>query len=164
MSKRPPAQRSALALFAALALASVVSSVAAAQETQAPSAPAAAASKPSAAPAAESGGVATKTTISNDEMRSSSAQNTYDAIKNVPGVTQADAKAGGGSDNLQIRGIHLDSATGYRLDGGLPMVNTLTLQTEDKEQLQVLKGAGALEYGIASPAGIINYVLKRATK
>jgi iron complex outermembrane recepter protein len=97
-------------------------------------------------------------------MRSSSAQNTYDAIKNVPGVTQADAKAGGGSDNLQIRGIHLDSATGYRLDGGLPMNNSLILETEDKEQVQVLKGAGALEFGIASPAGIINYVLKRATK
>ena len=34
MSKRPPAQRSALALFAGLALASVASPPAAAQETQ----------------------------------------------------------------------------------------------------------------------------------
>jgi iron complex outermembrane recepter protein len=114
--------------------------------------------------AAETGGVATKTTITNDELQSSNAQNTYDAIKNVPGVTQADTSAAGGSDNLQIRGIKLGSTTGYRLDGGLPIVNNIILSTEDKAQVQVLKGAGALEYGLASPAGIINYVLKRATK
>lgn len=38
------------------------------------------------------------------------------------------------------------------------------MSTEDKDEVQVLKGAGALKYGVASPAGIINYVLKRATK
>ncbi len=114
--------------------------------------------------ASETGGVATKTTISNEELQSSNAQNTYDAIKNVPGVTQADANSAGGSDNLQIRGIKLGSTTGYRLDGGLSIVNNIILSTEDKAQVQVLKGAGALEYGLASPAGIINYVLKRATK
>jgi iron complex outermembrane recepter protein len=113
--------------------------------------------------AAETGGVATKTTISSDDISSSAAQNTYDAIRNVPGVTQADANSAGGSDNLQIRGIKLGSTTGFRLDGGLPIVNNVVLETEDKAQVQVLKGAGALEYGLASPAGIINYVLKRAT-
>ena len=112
--------------------------------------------------AAENGGVATKTTISNADIESANAQNTYEAIKNVPGVTQADTSAAGGSDNLQIRGIKLASNTGYRLDGGLPMVNNIVLATEDKAQVQVLKGAGALEYGLASPAGVINYVLKRA--
>jgi iron complex outermembrane receptor protein len=112
----------------------------------------------------ETGGVATKTTISTDEISSSNAQNTYDAIRNVPGVTQADANSSGGSDNLQIRGIKLGSTTGFRLDGGLSIVNNVILQTEDKAQVQVLKGAGALEYGLASPAGIVNYVLKRAAK
>ena len=120
---------------------------------------------PSPRPAAvENRGVASKTTISGEELQQANAQNTYDVIRDVPGVAQADAKAGGSADNLQIRGIHLSSTTGYRLDGGLPIVNDIILSTEDKEQVQVLKGAGALEYGIASPAGIINYVLKRATK
>ncbi|HEV3087039.1 MAG TPA: TonB-dependent receptor [Candidatus Elarobacter sp.] len=117
----------------------------------------------SSGPTVEGGSVATKTTIGRDELQSSNAQNTYDAIKNVPGVAQADAKAGGGADNLQIRGIHLNSTTGYRLDGALPINNNVIMSTEDKERVQVLKGAGALEYGLASPAGIINYVLKRAT-
>lgn len=117
----------------------------------------------SSGPTIEGGSVATKTTINRAELESSNAQNTYDAIKNVPGVVQADAKAGGGADNLQIRGIHLTSTTGYRLDGGLPIVNNVAMPTEDKAQVQVLKGAGALEYGVAAPAGIVNYVLKRAT-
>lgn len=112
--------------------------------------------------AAETGGVATKTTITNAELEATNAQSTYEAIKNVPGVTQADSSAAGTSDNLQIRGIKLASNTGYRLDGGLPIVNNIILSTEDKAQVQVLKGAGALEYGLASPAGIINYILKRA--
>jgi iron complex outermembrane receptor protein len=111
---------------------------------------------------AETGGVATKTTITNAELEATNAQNTYEAIKNVPGVTQADSSAAGTSDNLQIRGIKLASNTGYRLDGGLPIVNNIILSTEDKAQVQVLKGAGALEYGLASPAGIVNYILKRA--
>lgn len=112
--------------------------------------------------AAETGGVATKTTITGNELEASNAQNTYEAIKNVPGVTQADSSAAGTSDNLQIRGIKLASNTGYRLDGGLPIVNNIILSTEDKAQVQVLKGAGALEYGLASPAGVVNYILKRA--
>lgn len=112
--------------------------------------------------AAENGGVATKTTISGSEIEATNAQNTYEAIKNVPGVTQADSSAAGTSDNLQIRGIKLASNTGFRLDGGLPIVNNIIMSTEDKAQVQVLKGAGALEYGLASPAGIVNYILKRA--
>jgi len=114
--------------------------------------------------AIENVGVATKTTINQEQLRQDNSQNTYDAIKAVPGVAQADAKAGGGADNLQIRGIHLASNTGYRLDGYMPMENNIIMSSEDKEQVQVLKGAGALEYGLTSPAGVVNYYLKRATK
>jgi iron complex outermembrane recepter protein len=34
---------------------------------------------------------------------------------------------------------------------------------EDKERVEVLSGASGLLYGLASPAGIVNYVLKRPT-
>jgi len=124
--------------------------------------------RPSPSPTARAGvenvGAATKTTINQEQLRQDNSQNTYDAIKAVPGVAQADAKAGGGADNLQIRGVHLPSNTGYRLDGYLPMENNVFMVPEDKELVQVLKGAGALEYGLTSPAGIVNYYLKRATR
>ncbi|MDB5026421.1 MAG: TonB-dependent siderophore receptor [Candidatus Eremiobacteraeota bacterium] len=110
----------------------------------------------------DKGGAATKTTIASDALQSSNSQNTYDAIKNVPGVAPADARGGSTADSLQIRGIKLSSTTSYRLDGGLPIVNNINLPIEDKCRIEALKGAGALEFGIASPAGIINYVFKRA--
>lgn len=104
-----------------------------------------------------------KSTIGSEAIQNSGAQNTYDAIKNVPGVTQSDAKGGSVADNVQIRGIHLSSTTGYRLDGGLPIVNNLIMPIEDKERIETLKGASALVFGLASPAGVINYIMKRAT-
>jgi iron complex outermembrane recepter protein len=113
--------------------------------------------------AVDKGGVVTKTSITSDALQSSTSQNTYDAIKNVPGVAPADARGGAVADALQIRGIKLSSTTSYRLDGGLPIVNNISLPIEDKCRIEALKGAGALEFGVASPAGIINYVLKRAT-
>ncbi len=115
-------------------------------------------------PSAEAGGggVVTKTTITSDALQSSNSQNTYDAIKNIPGVVQTDTRGGAITDSLQIRGIKLSSTTSYRLDGGLPLVNNIALPVEDKCRVEAFKGAGALEFGIASPAGIVNYVLKRA--
>ena len=107
-------------------------------------------------------GAVTKTTITSDALQSSNSQNTYDAIKNVPGVVQTDTRGGAITDSLQIRGIKLSSTTSYRLDGGLPLVNNIALPVEDKCRVEAFKGAGALEFGIASPAGIVNYVLKRA--
>ena len=112
---------------------------------------------------ARGGGVVTKTTITSDALQSSNSQNTYDAIKNIPGVVQTDTRGGAITDSLQIRGIKLSSTTSYRLDGGLPLVNNIALPVEDKCRVEAFKGAGALEFGIASPAGIVNYVLKRAS-
>ena len=38
----------------------------------------------------------------------------------------------------------------------------ITSPTENKERVETLKGANALMFGVASPAGIINFVTKRA--
>ena len=107
--------------------------------------------------------VQSKSSINSDAVQNSGASNTYEAVQNVPGVTQSDAKGGAVADNVQIRGIHLNSVTGYRLEGGMPIVNNLIQPLEDKERIETLKGASALAFGLASPAGVINYTLKRAT-
>jgi len=108
------------------------------------------------------GGVLTATSVTSDAVQSSNSQNTYEALKHVPGVAPADPRGGATADALQIRGIKLSATTSYRLDGGLPIVNNIALPVEDKCRIEAHKGAGALEFGIASPAGIVNYVLKRA--
>jgi TonB-dependent siderophore receptor len=91
------------------------------------------------------------------------AQEGYsEAIKNQAGVAPSSSK-GSPSDTISIRGINVNPVSNYRLNGGLAIAGVMTVPTEDKERLETLKGANALMFGIASPAGIINLVTKRAT-
>ena len=84
-----------------------------------------------------------------------------EAIKNVAGV-QPTNSAGSSNDAFAIRGIKLNLFSNYRLDGGLPVTGVITNPTENKVRVETLKGANALMFGVASPAGIINFVTKRA--
>jgi len=90
------------------------------------------------------------------------AQEGYsEAVKNQAGVAPASSK-GSPSDTISIRGINLNPISNYRINGGLAVAGVMTVPTENKERLETLKGANALMFGIASPAGIINLVTKRA--
>jgi iron complex outermembrane receptor protein len=101
--------------------------------------------------------------IGQKTLEARGADSTYDAIKNVSGVSYANTKSGDFADDLQIRGIHLISTASYRLDGGLAIVNNTWMPPYDKETVQALKGASALFFGIVNPGGVINYVTKRPT-
>lgn len=85
----------------------------------------------------------------------------YDAVRNTAGVTR---QQNGGEtwDQLVIRGIAVENRTNYRLNGSLPIMNFSQVPMEDKERVEVLKGASALYYGFTSPAGVVNFVTKRA--
>jgi iron complex outermembrane receptor protein len=85
----------------------------------------------------------------------------YDALRNVAGVTRQQLNALA-YDQLAIRGIALDNRSSYYLNGVLPIDNNIWMPMEDKERVEVLKGASALYYGFAVPAGIVNMVMKRA--
>ncbi len=104
----------------------------------------------------------TKSVISRGALDKENPQDGYEALKSVAGVTSASAK-GTISDNLNIRGIQLDTYSSYRLNGGVSLVNIIAIPSENKERIEALKGANALMFGIASPAGIVNLVTKRAT-
>jgi iron complex outermembrane recepter protein len=102
----------------------------------------------------------TKEVVSGQAL--SSTQEGYsDAIKNVAGV-QPTNSSGSANDAFAVRGIKLNLFSNYRLDGGLPITGVITNPTENKQRVETLKGANALMFGVASPAGIINFVTKRA--
>lgn len=104
----------------------------------------------------------TKNVVSRAAMDAMDTQDGYaDAIANVAGVASNNAK-GSAADSVKIRGIQLNLFTDYRLNGGLPITGVMSFPTEDKERIEALKGANALMFGIASPAGIINLVTKHA--
>lgn len=89
------------------------------------------------------------------------ATSIYDALKNTAGVTRS--QLGEGTyDNISIRGILVENRSNYRLNGALPVVNLIDLPLENKERVEVLKGASGLYYGLIPPSGVVNLVTKRA--
>ncbi|VVD33347.1 Ferrichrome-iron receptor [Paraburkholderia dioscoreae] len=85
----------------------------------------------------------------------------YDALRNVAGVTRQQL-SGLAYDNISIRGIPLDNRSSFYFNGVLPIDNNIWMPMEDKERVEVLKGASALYYGFTVPAGIVNMVTKQA--
>jgi iron complex outermembrane receptor protein len=90
------------------------------------------------------------------------ARSVFDAVRNTAGVSQAQINTVIFS-NLAIRGIQVDNVTNYRLNGVLPIINFVDMPLEDKDRVEILKGAGGLYYGFATPSGIVNLVTKRPT-
>src|SRR5262245_50624057 len=95
-------------------------------------------------------------------IRSQQADGLLDALRNTAGVSPSQVTTIVYS-NLAIRGIRVENRTNYRLNGVLPVVNLVDLPLEDKDRVEVLKGASGLYYGFTTAAGIVNLTMKRPT-
>ncbi|MDP9123286.1 MAG: TonB-dependent receptor plug domain-containing protein [Pseudomonadota bacterium] len=117
--------------------------------------------EPAKVPKEESGLPLTKVVVDRKQIESGAEQEGYtEAVKNVPGAMNNNGK-GNANDALRFRGLQLGLFSNYRINGGLAITNVVTVPTEDKEKVEALKGANALMFGLASPAGILNLVTKR---
>ncbi|MBO9685993.1 MAG: TonB-dependent siderophore receptor [Mitsuaria chitosanitabida] len=103
----------------------------------------------------------TNAVMSRELLDAQGAQGLFDALKNTAGVTRSQV-SGSTYDNLSIRGIVVENRGNYRLNGSLPIVNLIDIPLENKEQVEVLKGASSMYYGMVPPSGIVNFVTKRA--
>lgn len=95
-------------------------------------------------------------------LKSQQAVDLIDAVRNTAGVSTT----GTGTvayDNIAIRGIPVDTRANFRLDGSLRVLSAIAFPLEDKDRVEVLKGASALYYGFSSPSGIVNLTMSRAT-
>lgn len=99
--------------------------------------------------------------ITREVLDAQAARGIFDALKNTAGVTRSQV-SGSAYDNLSIRGIVVENRGNYRLNGSLPVINLVDMSMENKERVEVLKGASGLYYGFVPPSGIINLVTKRA--
>jgi iron complex outermembrane receptor protein len=99
--------------------------------------------------------------VTREVLELQAAGGLYDALRNTAGVTRQQ-NGGDTWDQLVIRGLAVENRTNYRLNGALPVMNFSQVPMEDKERVEVLKGATALYYGFTSPAGVVNFVTKRA--
>ena len=67
------------------------------------------------------------------------------------------------NNQVNIRGLSVYGSLSKRVDGLVAMVRSGDLPVEHMERVDILKGVGGFLHGIASPGGIVNYVLKRPT-
>jgi iron complex outermembrane receptor protein len=81
-------------------------------------------------------------------------------------VIQNDASVGddyvpvGYYGDYQIRGFPIDLATGLEING-MTIAGEQDVQLENKESVEFLEGIAAVESGVASAGGLIDYVTKR---
>lgn len=103
----------------------------------------------------------TNNVVTREVLDAQGARTLHGALRNTAGV--AHAQIGNAAyDNISIRGLLVDNLRNYRLNGALPIVNLIDTPMENKERVEVLKGAASLYYGLVPPSGIVNLVTKRA--
>ena len=87
-------------------------------------------------------------------------------ISQLSGITKLDASisdaynAVGYWSQLKIRGFDLDNRFNLRRDG-LPISGETALSLVNKSGIEVLKGSSGMQAGTSSPAGMVNFVVKR---
>ena len=67
------------------------------------------------------------------------------------------------ANNLTVRGVRLDNAGSYKINGLPIFITTLELPMETFESVQLLKGATGFMYGFGAPGGVVNFVTKKPT-
>jgi iron complex outermembrane recepter protein len=65
-------------------------------------------------------------------------------------------------DYATMRGFILNNKFNYRRDG-LPINAETAIALSNKERVELLKGTSGIQSGTSSPAGLVNYVVKRPT-
>ncbi|WP_411878363.1 TonB-dependent siderophore receptor [Polaromonas sp. YR568] len=103
----------------------------------------------------------TTNVITREVLDAQGARTLFGALRNTAGVTRSQLN-GSTYDNIAIRGILVENRGNYRLNGSLPIINLVDVPLENKERVEVLKGASSLYYGFVPPSGIVNFVTKRA--
>jgi iron complex outermembrane receptor protein len=105
----------------------------------------------------------TSNVVTREVLDAQATNNLFGALRNTAGVTRSQLN-GSTYDNIAIRGILVENRGNYRLNGSLPVINLIDIPLENKERVEVLKGASSLYYGFVPPSGIVNLVTKRAGK
>lgn len=105
----------------------------------------------------------TNNVVTREVLDAQGARSVFGALRNTAGVTRSQL-SGSTYDNISIRGLLVENRGNYRLNGFLPVINLIDIPLENKEQVEVLKGASSLYYGFVPPSGIVNFVTKRAGK
>lgn len=98
-------------------------------------------------------------TITAERIADQHAKTLTDVAKNDAAVGDGYAPIGY-YPNFVMRGFALNLGSSYLVNGHL-LRGEQNVALENKEQVEILKGISALQSGMATPGGVVNYVTKR---
>lgn len=101
------------------------------------------------------------TTITSERIADQHAKTLTDVIKNDSSLGDGYA-AIGYYPNFVARGFALDLGSSYLINGHT-IRGEQNVALENKEQVEILKGISAIQSGMSTPGGVVNYVTKRPT-
>lgn len=99
------------------------------------------------------------TAVTSDLIADQQAKVLTEVIKNDASVGDGYA-AVGYYPNIVSRGFALDLASSYLLNGQA-IRGEQNIALENKERVEILKGVSAIQSGMSTPGGVVNYVTKR---
>lgn len=99
------------------------------------------------------------TVVTRDVLNDQQARLLSDVVKNDASVEDDYVPVGYYGD-YQIRGFPVDLATGLEING-MTIAGEQDVPLEDKERVEFLNGLAGVESGVASGAGLIDYVTKQ---
>ena len=94
-----------------------------------------------------------------EQMRDRAITRLADVVRLDPAASDA-YNAVGYWDYLTLRGFVIDNRFNYRRDG-LPISAETSIALDNKERIELLKGASGLQAGTSAPGGLVNFVVKR---
>lgn len=97
--------------------------------------------------------------VTQQQMRDQQSRVLSDVVKNDAAINENYAPVGY-YENFSMRGLVLDPASAYRIDG-LSVAGEQTIALENKERVEFLKGVAGLQAGVVAAGGLVNYVTKR---
>ncbi|MHA3098155.1 TonB-dependent siderophore receptor [Acinetobacter brisouii] len=98
-------------------------------------------------------------TVTAERIADQHAKTLTDVVKNDAAVGDGYA-AIGYYPNFMMRGFALNLGSSYLLNGNL-LRGEQNVALENKEQVEILKGISAMQSGMSTPGGVVNYVTKR---
>lgn len=99
--------------------------------------------------------------FSGTQLRDRDVKRIADIARIDPSISDA-YNSEGYWDFLTVRGFVLDNRFNYRRDG-LPINAETSIPLDNKERVEVLKGASGMQAGTSAPGGLVNLVVKRPT-
>ncbi|RGD90285.1 TonB-dependent siderophore receptor [Acinetobacter sp. SWAC57] len=98
-------------------------------------------------------------TVTAELIADQHAKTLSDVVKNDASVGDGYAPIGYYA-NFVMRGFSLNAGSSYLLNGNL-LRGEQNVALENKEQVEILKGMSAIQSGMSTPGGVVNYVSKR---